>query len=335
MTEGRSRALASEAPAACPQVTVVVPSHARPARLVTLLDALAGQTLDRSRWKLVVVHDYPPAEAARILDGHPLALDGMLRQIAIEPGSGSPARQRNVGWRTASSALIAFVDDDCRPVPRWLESLVDAALARPGAIVQGRTQPDPREAEHLRGANVRTVRVDPPGPYGQTCNIIYERPLLERLGGFDERALTAEDIDLMRRGRRAGAGYIGEPSALVYHAVEPMTVRGMIRHNRRWEWIVYVVKRHPEMRQGIPLGIFWTAYHAYALGAAVGLVGALRRPALALLCLPYLRLESRRHGPSLAGRLLALSQVPARMPVELAEMLHFARASVRHRTLLL
>src|SRR4051794_29031345 len=103
-----------------PLISVVVASHARPLRLRWLLNALEAQNLPAERWELVVVHDYDESTAARILDDHPLALAGRLRHQAIAPGTGSPARQRNLGWREARAPLVAFVDDDCRPERGWL-----------------------------------------------------------------------------------------------------------------------------------------------------------------------------------------------------------------------
>ena len=108
-------------------VSVVVASHGRHLRLLWLLNALDEQTLDRSEWDLVVVHDYDQETAERVLERHPLSQAGVLRQIAIAPGTGSPARQRNLGWRAARGELVAFTDDDCRPEPDWLERMVAVA----------------------------------------------------------------------------------------------------------------------------------------------------------------------------------------------------------------
>src|SRR3954470_6358165 len=93
-------------------VSVVVPSHERPLRLRWLLNALEEQTLPRDRWELVVVHDSRGEETATLLDGHPLTEAGVLRHERLEPGTGTPARQRNVGWRRARAPLVAFTDDD-------------------------------------------------------------------------------------------------------------------------------------------------------------------------------------------------------------------------------
>src|SRR3954451_1749725 len=98
-------------------VSVVVASHARHLRLRWLLNALEEQTLAPEHWDVEVVHDYPAAVAERVIERHPLAEAGRLRHVTIEPGTGSPSRQRNIGWRGARGELIAFTDDDCRPEP--------------------------------------------------------------------------------------------------------------------------------------------------------------------------------------------------------------------------
>ena len=58
---------------------------------------------------------------------------------------GGPAAARNEGWRAAGAPLVAFTDDDCVATPVWLEEALRAAREEPGAIVQGRTEPDPDE----------------------------------------------------------------------------------------------------------------------------------------------------------------------------------------------
>jgi hypothetical protein len=89
------------------------------------------------------------------------------------------------------------------------------------------------------------------------------------------------------------------------------------------------------VRRYLPLRVFWKIEHPYALLAAAGLLGARRRPLMLALCAPYLVVERNRKGTSSAARLLALRQAPLRWIVDLAEIAMFARASVRHRTLVL
>ena len=97
--------------------------------------------------------------------------------------------------------MVAFTDDDCRPPPEWLERALEAARAHPGQVVQGATRPDPHEA-HLLGMapHARSQNINPPVPWAQTCNIVYPREALERVGGFDEQIPTAgDDMDLAAR----------------------------------------------------------------------------------------------------------------------------------------
>jgi GT2 family glycosyltransferase len=316
-------------------VSVVVASHARPLRLRWLLNALEQQTPAPERWELVVVHDYDRATAERALDRHPLSEQGRLSAIAIPAGSGNPARQRNLGWRSAQGALVAFTDDDCRPEPDWLERLLAAAERHPGEVVQGATRPDPFEAAVLSAPHVRTMLIDPVGPYAQTCNILYPRELLERLGGFDERATTGEDVDLSLRAKAAGARILPAADAIVNHAVESHSLPGILRQNLKWRHLAYLAKRHPEMRRQFPLRIFWDEEHLWVTLALLGLLGARFRAELAALSLPYALRASRRRGPGWRARAISLAELPGQAVRQLAEVAGMAAGSVRHRTLLL
>ncbi|MCW2957953.1 MAG: glycosyltransferase family 2 protein, partial [Solirubrobacterales bacterium] len=71
---------------AAPLLSVCVPSHERPLRLRWLLNALADQTLDRSRWELVVCDDSRDGRVGTLLRDHPLAADGTLRVQRLAPG---------------------------------------------------------------------------------------------------------------------------------------------------------------------------------------------------------------------------------------------------------
>jgi GT2 family glycosyltransferase len=318
-----------------PEVSVVVASHRREARLGALLDALAGQTLPRERFEVVVAHTYGADVAERVLDAHELGRDGVLRHLHVDPSAASPAAQRNAALRVVRAPLVAFTDDDCRPEADWLERLLGAAGDHPGQVVQGTTRPDPREAHLLSGLFVRTMVVDPPGAGHPTCNILYERDLVDRLGGFDERAIAGEDMDLAQRAIKAGASVVAAPDAVVNHAVEAVSLGEMIRYNRKWEHLVYVVKKNPELREGCVMRIWWQRRHLRAALALAGLLVAPRRPWALVAVVPYYLLEQTHFGTSPRQRARAVRRLPELWLVEIAEIGTFVRGSVRHRTLLL
>lgn len=315
-----------------PALSVVVASHARPQSLARLLDALAAQTTDH--FEVVVVHDDGPSSPTQaVLERHPLA--PVVRQVAL--GQGSAAHMRNVGWLAARGDLIAFTDDDCRPAPDWVARLREAARRHPGALLQGRTRPDPDElhrfAQHLLA---HTMVVEPPTPEAETCNVAYPRMLLSALEGFHEgfRLPYGEDVDLACRARHAGAPQVAVPDALVHHAVQPDTLAGRLRFSRRFAQLPLVVRRNPEYRRtrGRALGVFLTASHGwYVLGVA-GVAIAPRRPIGLVLALPWTLTSARRIRASRPRwrRLLAIRAI-----VVGADIAHAARGSLRHRRLFL
>lgn len=317
-------------------VSVVVPSHERPLRLRWLLNALEEQTLDPARFEVVVAHD-SREEVAAMIDAHPLTQAGILSQRRRDPGTGGPAIHRNLGWRAARAPLIAFTDDDCRPEPDWLETLLAAAGREPGAIVQGATRPDPYERDVLKAIHARTQDIDPPQIFAQTCNILYPRDLLERLDGFDETVPTAsgEDTDLAMRARAGGAPYVAEPAAIVNHACEALSLRTMLKLSWRWRHIPLVTKRHPEVRDEYLLGLFWRPTHLTLPLALAGAALAARRPPAALLAVPYLRDALRRQGTHPRGRVLAALALPGRVAIDSVEIAALVWGSAHHRALFL
>jgi GT2 family glycosyltransferase len=250
----------------------------------------------------------------------------------VAPGTGSPSKQRNLGWRAARGNLIAFTDDDCRPEADWLERLVAAAAEAPGAVIQGRTKPDALEREILRAPHVRTLHIEPVNLYKQAANILYPRALIERLDGFDERAVAGEDVGLWLRARRAGAEIAAAPDAVVSHAVESHTLPGIVRQNLKWRYLAYLTKRHPEFRAELPLRVFWDEDHLRTTAAVVGLVGARRSPVLAALALPYIRHSLRRRTTGRAAPLIAAAELPGQFVRQVAEVVGMAAGGVRNRT---
>jgi GT2 family glycosyltransferase len=317
---------------AAPEISVVIPSHGRLLRLWWLLNALEEQRPADLRFEVIVVHDYAADDAAT-LARHPLADKGVLRLIEIPPGTGNPARQRNIGWRAAEADFIAFTDDDCRPDTGWLSALMEARNGE-ASIVQGSTEPDPLEILVSAAPHHRSLQVTPPNYFLQTCNIGYPRPLLERLAGFDEAFPTAagEDTDLGLRAREAGAKVVAAERARVFHAVESLWLGRAVISSRKWEHLPYIVQKHPGLRRKFTLGVFWRPAHAELLLAALGLATARRTPVAAALALPYLRRRLGRRGWRARGLLASTMELPGQAAVDLAEILTLVRGSVRYRT---
>ena len=323
-----------------PALCVVVASHDRPLRLRWLLNALAEQTLPRAQWEVVVAHDSRGPETTALLQSHPLARTRTLRTLTFAPGAG-PAEKRNAAWQAARAPTVVFTDDDCRPPADWLANALTATAARPDAIVQGATRPDPDELALVAVAGWRSQQIAPPVTWAQTCNIAYPRAALAAVGGFDATLPDAagEDTDLALRVRATGVAYVGAPAMLTYHCIEVPALGARLRDTQRWRHLPGVVARHPGLRRSFPLRVFWKRRHAVLGLALLGLGLAASRPrrrgAALVLALPWARLAAPSYGPGPRGRLRALSELPANALVDLAEVAALVRGSVRHRSLLL
>src|SRR3954451_4280016 len=198
-----------------PSVTVVVPTIGR-ASLDVLLDALAGAAGPRPA-EIVLVDDRPT--------GAPLSPDrpGLPPVRVVRTGGGGPAAARNLGWRTARTPWIAFLDDDVVPDPDWYDDLAADLAALPADVAgtQGRVRvplpADRRPTDWERGtAGLATSS-------WITADLAYRRAALAAVGGFDERFPRAfrEDSDLALRVMETG-GTLTRGERRITHPVRPV-----------------------------------------------------------------------------------------------------------------
>jgi GT2 family glycosyltransferase len=313
-----------------PVISVVVSTFDRPARLERLLGALSEQTLDAERFEVIVVDNGSGPETGRVLAAE-LAAQRLALRCERCPVTLGPAGGRNAGWRRARAPLVAFTDDDCRPAAGWLQAMVAASAAHPGAVIQGPTRPDPAERDR-DGWLSHTVRIERLGPQYETCNIVYPRALLERLAGFDESfglRPAGEDTDLAWRAIEAGAPTAFAPAALVLHAVDQVGARGRLAIAARWGPVVRVLAEHPGSRAMLHRGRFWNVWHYLLWRSLVTAAGPawLRRLVLARHLIT-LRERARREGAGSAA-------IPFLLVHDAVECAAIARGAIRYRTLVL
>ena len=217
------------APAAFPEVTVVVPVKDRTDGLARLLAALRDDP-GTAGCPVVVVDDgsAEPSAVARVVSA---ARAGLLRHETAR----GPAAARNAGLRASGTELVAFIDSDCVPAPGWVEQLAGhladprVALVAPRitALSAGVTGPATGWAsgwvaryEAVGGAldmGARPARVAPRTAlsYVPSAALLARRAALG--DGFDETMRVAEDVDLVWRLTAAGWRVRYEPAAQVGH----------------------------------------------------------------------------------------------------------------------
>lgn len=98
-----------------PSVSVIVPHYNDLSGLDICLSALLSQTLDSSKFEIIVADNNSPLDRAEIEK----TIANRARLVIVEEKGAGPAR--NGGVRAAQASILAFTDSDCVPDKRWLE----------------------------------------------------------------------------------------------------------------------------------------------------------------------------------------------------------------------
>ncbi|MEU1290623.1 glycosyltransferase family 2 protein [Kitasatospora sp. NPDC005856] len=116
------------------RVSVVVATRNRPSDIRHLLTAVAGCDTG-------IVHEVILVDDA---SDQPLRVDGAQQPFAVRlirnPRRIGAAASRNLAAEQATGDVLAFLDDDARPLPDWFQVL-DAELTAERAAITGRVLP--------------------------------------------------------------------------------------------------------------------------------------------------------------------------------------------------
>jgi len=214
-------------------VTVVIACYTE-RRWPSLLDAIASVRAQRHPHRLVVVVDHNEQLYARLRLACPDDVT-ILRNTGRRGASGA----RNTAALAATTRYVAFLDDDTRAEPGWLERLV-AGMDRPGVVgVGGHIEPawqsrSPRWFPQEFGW-VIGVSTPPAGAPRRrvrnvwSCNMIVDRDVFAGVGGFragfgkvgDTNEPEDTELCLRMAGTAPHAHWLLVPEAVVGHQVPP------------------------------------------------------------------------------------------------------------------
>lgn len=198
-------------------LSIVIPMHNGADVIETQLDSLAESLRPIRRAEIIVVDnrslDGSPDQVRRWAETHDVA----LTVIEAHDKPGEPYA-RNVGWRAASSAAVAFCDADDAVGQDWASAMgsglgkhayltgpLDTKSLNHPAIADMRGQSLFRSVAHLQSGI----------PYAHGCNMGFQKSALEELGGFDESFLIGCDIEIAVRAHERGIHLAWNPQALV------------------------------------------------------------------------------------------------------------------------
>ncbi|MGA8113760.1 MAG: glycosyltransferase [Actinocatenispora sp.] len=232
-----------------PSVSVVICCYteARWDDVTAAVKSLGEQTVTPAEVLLIVDHN--PALSRRARDG----LDGV--RVADNNRRPGLSGARNTGVALATGEVVAFLDDDARADPAWLERMLvcyqDPDVAAVGGHAIPRWPDDSRPPAHLPpelywviGCGYRGQPTElSPVRNLMGCAMSFRRAHLDGLGGFAEHVgrtatlpLGCEETELCIRLRQRvpTARTLLEPAATVHHRVTPDRMTWRYLRRRSW-----------------------------------------------------------------------------------------------------
>ena len=197
-------------------VSVVVPTHNRPALLRRTLDSLQDQRADGVRYEVVVVDNNSTERASAEAEEDARNRPGVKYLLEPRPGV---SHARNTGIAAARAPIIAFIDDDVEASPTWIAAIKRAFDTHPeidclgGRIEPRWAEPPPTWLTPRFWAAVALQTAKGESPYLDadhaaaclmTANFACRRRALDEVGGFATDYLRDEDRELQLRLWAAG-----------------------------------------------------------------------------------------------------------------------------------
>lgn len=179
-------------------VSVVIPTHNRPEKLVHAANSVNEQSIELG--ELIVVNDGSDRSYSDAQDH----LDSLsISTTYLETEGRGAAAARNFGASHATGDVLMFLDDDDRWRPEKAERQLELLTDEVGLVYSARIVVDQNGYEQFRiesgetGDLSRDVLIY--NPIGTTSSPAIRADVFESVGGFDERMPGLQDWDLWIR----------------------------------------------------------------------------------------------------------------------------------------
>jgi cellulose synthase/poly-beta-1,6-N-acetylglucosamine synthase-like glycosyltransferase len=225
-------------------LSIIIPTFNGAVRIGNCLDALLQQSAGRTV-EILVVNDGSTDNTADVVERY----SGVR---LITQGNAGPAAARNRGAVEAQGAIILFTDDDCVPVPDWLDAMLEPFEDPEVVGAKGvyRT--------HQKRLIARFVQIEYEDRYRlmadlecidfiDTYSAAFRRDRFLEMAGYDTSfpVACAEDVELSYRMSARGWKMKFAPAAVVYHT-HPDTLSAYLKKKYKFAfWRVLAVRKNP------------------------------------------------------------------------------------------
>lgn len=228
-----------------PSVTIVIPTHDRPALLRRAIASVIEQDYP-GETDVVVVFDRAVPD--------PVLLEEFPEGLRVVANARTPglAGARNTGIEAADGDLVAFLDDDDWWLPGKLSRQVEAyrAAGSPLLVTTAMTVDfDGTRSERLAGTAAVTLADLTRSRMAMlhSSSFLFDRPALVASGNVAEEAPGSQNEDwdlLLRAAKRAPIAHVDEPLVVVQWGRTSFFARRWDGRNASLDWML---ARHPEI----------------------------------------------------------------------------------------
>ena len=224
--------------------SIIIPTLNGASRIGNCLDSLVKQTAGRNV-EILVVDDGSTDNTANVVRGY-----SSVR--LIPQANAGPASARNRGALEAQGKILLFTDDDCVPMPDWLEAMLGPFKDPDVVGAKGvyRT--------HQKSLAARFVQIEyedkyrlmaglPSIDFIDTYSAGFRRDRFLEMTGYDTSfpVACAEDIELSYRMSARGWKMKFVPAAIVYHT-HPDTLSRYLKKKYKFAfWRMLAVRKNP------------------------------------------------------------------------------------------
>jgi cellulose synthase/poly-beta-1,6-N-acetylglucosamine synthase-like glycosyltransferase len=225
-------------------VSLIIPTFNGAFRIGNCLDALIKQTAGRDV-EILVVNDGSTDNTVDVVAHY----SGIR---LISQANAGPAAARNRGASEARGTLILFTDDDCVPMPDWLDAMIEPFEDPEVVGAKGvyRT--------HQKRLIARFVQIEYEDRYRlmagldsidfiDTYSAAFRRDRFLEMTGYDTSfpVACAEDAELSYRMSARGWKMQFAPAAIVYHTHPETLSRYLKRKYKFTYWRMLALRKNP------------------------------------------------------------------------------------------
>ncbi|MHA3845328.1 glycosyltransferase family 2 protein [Lactiplantibacillus plantarum] len=248
-------------PVKVPFVSIMVPAHNEGIVIVKTLQSLLNFDYPKDRYEIIIINDNSDDNSAELLaEVQSLYSHRNLKVINTDKTNGGKGKSNalNIGLKQARGSLISIYDADNTPQRTALRYLVAELMSdqRLAAVI-GKFRTRNKNASILtRFINIETLSFQWMAQAGREklfklctipgTNYVIRRDILEKIGGWDVKAL-AEDTEISFRVYRMGYRIRFQPLAVTWEQ-EPQTLDVWFHQRTRWvKGNIYVILKNARL----------------------------------------------------------------------------------------